>query len=282
MWAQIVGKVRLARAPMLNHWWQATLYLTARGLSTGPIPDGADAFQIDFDLVAHQLTIAGRRGVERFPLSSRPLPDFYDELFGRLRGLGLDTRIWPVPVELPMAIPFTDDPGHATYQPEIAGTLWRTFLIAALQLEAFRSGFLGKSSPVHLFWGSFDLALTRFSGRVAPPHPGGIPNLPDWVTREAYSHEVSSCGFWPGTPGGFERPAFYAYAYPPPNGYAQAAVGPGQAFYSAGLREFLLPYDEVCGADDPALLVNEFLQSTYAAAADRAGWDRAALERHGG
>jgi hypothetical protein len=280
MWAQIVGKIRLARAPMLNHWWQATLYLTARGLTTGPIPDGAGAFQIDFDFIDQMLVIAAGDGrTERMPLIARPLPEFYDDIFARLSSLHIGVSIWPVPVEVLVAVPFREDRTHSHYDPEIAERLWRILLVAAMQLEASRKGFLGKSSPVHLFWGSFDLALTRFSGRTAPPHPGGIPNLPDWITREAYSHEVSSCGFWPGTAGGFERPAFYAYSYPSPAGYGEANVRPAEASYSPALREFLLPYDDIRTAADPAQLVQDFLQSTYDAAASLGAWDRATLER---
>ena len=212
-------------------------------------------------------------------LESQPLPEFYAELFALLAELGIDVRIWPVPVELADAVPFTEDTDHSIYEPEIAERFWRILLIADMALTQFRGGFLGKASPVHFFWGSFDLAATRFSGRRAPEHPGGVPHLADRVTREAYSHEVSSCGFWPGTSGGFERPAFYAYAYPEPAGFAAAAVRPAQAFYSASLREYLLPYDEVRLLADPAAAVQDFLQTTYAAAADLAGWDRASLER---
>ena len=279
-WCQIVGKIRIARAPMLNHWWEATLYVTARGLTTSLIPDGSRSFQIDFDFLEHQLLITTTDGrMEATALQSRPLPDFYAELFGRLAALGIDVRIWPVPVELPDAVPFPEDPGHSTYRPEIAERFWRMLVVATMALEEFRGGFLGKASPVLFFWGSFDLAYTRFSGRKAPLHPGGIPHLPDRVTREAYSHEVMSCGFWPGTPGGFDRPAFYAYAYPMPPGFDEAAIAPAQAFYSPTLREYLLPFDDVRAAPDPAALVLTFLQSTYEAAANGGGWRRAELER---
>ena len=282
-WAQIVGKIRLARAPMMNHWWQATLYVTARGLTTSLVPDGSRAFQIDFDFVDHRLIVATSDGGTRdMRLESQPLPEFYRQLFALLAELSIDVRIWPVPVELADAVPFTDDMNHSIYEPEIAERFWRILLIADMALAQFRGGFLGKASPVHFFWGSFDLAATRFSGRPAPMHPGGVPHLADRVTREAYSHEVSSCGFWPGTSGGFERPAFYAYAYPEPAGFAAAAVRPGQAFYSASLREYLLPYDEVRLLADPAAAVQDFLQATYAATADLAGWDRASLERAAG
>lgn len=280
MWSQIVGKVRLARAPMENHWWQVALYLTARGLTTSAIPDGNRAFQIDFDFIDHRLVIDtsnGRR--ETLPLAPRPLADFYAEFMGRLRALGIDAHVWPVPVEVVEAIPFPGDQGHSFYDADVAARLWRILLIADMALKRFRSGFLGKSSPCHFFWGSFDLAMTRFSGRRAPEHPGGIPNLADWVTREAYSHEEWSSGFWPGTAGGFERPAFYAYAYPEPPGFAEAEARPPAARYDKTLREFLLPYDDIRASGDPWAAVDAFLQTTYRAAADRGGWPRAELER---
>lgn len=280
MWAQIVGKVRLARAPMLNHWWQATLYVTARGFSTGLVADGNRAFRIDFDFVAHRLIIETTDGkCDAMRLASQPLADFYNELSGKLSALGIAVHIWPVPVEVATPVPFLEDRDHSVYRPEIAEALWRILVIADMALTEFRAGFLGKASPVHLFWGSFDLAVTRFSGLRAPPHPGGIPHLPDRITREAYSHEVSSCGFWPGTAGSFERPAFYAYAYPSPPGFDAAPVGPRQAYFSAELKEYLLPYDGIREAPDPGGLLREFLQSTYAATADLGGWNRAELER---
>ena len=280
MWTQIVGKVKLARAPAANHWWHVALYLTPRGLTTSVIPDGARAFQIDFDFLDHRLIIVtSDGGHEEMRLAARPLPAFHEEFFGRLAALGIDVRIWPVPVEVVDAIPFNEDRGHSEYSPEIAERLFRILLIADMTLAGFRNGFVGKASPVHFFWGSFDLALTRFSGRKAPEHPGGVPNLADWVTREAYSHEVWSCGFWPGTAGGFERPAFYAYAYPEPRGFAETPVRPGSASYSGNLREFVLPYDDVRREPDPAESVQEFLQATYEAAATLGGWERTRLER---
>jgi hypothetical protein len=280
MWTQIVGKVRLARAPKQSHWWHVPLYLTARGLTTSPIPDGSGAFQIDFDFLGHRLVIStSAGGRDEMPLAARPLRDFYTDFFARLGALGIEVSIWPVPVEVIEAVPFTRDAGHSRYDPEVAQRLWRILLIAGMALERFRDGFLGKASPVHFFWGSFDLALTRFSGRAAPQHPGGVPNLADWVTREAYSHEVASCGFWPGTAGAFERPAFYAYAYPEPAGFSAAAVRPAQAYYATALREYLLPYDDVRQLPDPAAAVHDFLATTYRAAADLGGWDRANLER---
>lgn len=280
MWTQIVGKIRLARAPMLNHWWQATLYVTARGLTTSLIPDGSRAFQIDFDFIDHRLLVTTSDGkAELMPLAARPLPEFHADLFGRLAALGIDVHIWPVPVEVAEAVPFLEDPGHSAYQPEIAERLWRILVLADMVMAEFRGGFIGKASPVHFFWGGFDLAVTRFSGRKAPEHPGGVPNVADWVTREGYSHEVASCGFWPGTAGLVERPAFYAYAYPEPKNFAAAEVRPEQAFYSAALKEYLLPYDAVRQLPDPAAAVRAFLQTTYAAAADLGDWDRASLER---
>ena len=280
MWSQIVGKVRLAKAPHQNHWWQATLYLTARGLTTSPIPDGDRVFQIDFDFVDHTLVIAasdGRREV--MPLASRPLRDFYAEFLSRLAAMKIEARIWPVPVETAEAIPFTEDSGHSEYRPEIAARLWRILLIAEMALKDFRAGFIGKTSPVHVFWGSFDLAMTRFSGRPAPVHPGGVPHLADWVTREAYSHEVWSAGFWPGTAGGFERPAFYAYAYPEPPGFSAAGAGAEAASYNPAMREFLLPWDALRQSSNPSGEIARFLGATYRAAADLGGWPRATLER---
>ena len=280
MWTQIVGKVKLARAPMSNHWWNIALYVTPRGLTTSNIPDGDRAFQIDFDFFAHRLAIAvSDGGREEMTLASRPLPDFYEEFFARLRALRLDTRIWPVPVELPEAVPFTEDGGHSDYRPEIAERLAQILGLADAALRSCCNTFLGKVSPVHFFWGSFDLAMTRFSGRRAPEHPGGVPHLADWVTREAYSHEVASFGFWPGTAGGYERPAFYAYAYPEPSGFAAATVQPDAAFYSGTLREYLLPYDAIRGDPDPAAAVQAFVRSAYRAAASLGGWDRVSLER---
>jgi hypothetical protein len=280
MWTQIVGKVKLARAPFTNHWWHIALYLTPRGLTTSVLPDpAAGAFQIDFDFLAHRLIIAtSDRRYEEMQLTSLPLSEFYEDFVERLSSLGIEARIWPVPVEVVEATPFPEDHGHSDYRPEIAEELHRLLLLAKMTLAEFCEGFIGKCSPVHFFWGSFDLALTRFSGRKAPEHPGGVPNLADWVTREAYSHEVWSCGFWPGTACGFERPAFYSYAYPEPPGFAKAVVRP-PASYITTLREFILPYDEVRSESDPGAAVRRFLKATYEAAADLGGWDRPALER---
>ncbi len=281
MWSQVVGKVRLARSPRENHWWHVALYLTARGLTTSPIPDGSGAFQVDFDFLDHRLVIAtsdGRR--EEMKLSDiRSVADFYAGFMERLAALGINVAIWPVPVEVVVAVPFAENGGGCVYVPEVAERLWRILLLADKALKRFRGDFLGKASPSHFFWGSFDLAMTRFSGRPAPKHPGGVPNLADWVTREAYSHEVWSAGFWPGTAGGYERPAFYAYAYPEPAGFSAATVAPAAASYNTTLREYLLPYDSIRTLADPGEAVAAFLQSTYDAVADLGAWDRAQLER---
>lgn len=277
MWAQIVGKVRLAQAPMLNHWWQVPLYVTSRGLCTSSMPYGSDSFEISFDFLDHQLRLQTSRGAVRsIALESKPVADFYREFMAALRALGLEIKIWTMPVEVPDPIPFDRDDTHHTYVPEQAQRFWRVLRQADRVLQQFRSGFLGKCSPVHFFWGSFDLAVTRFSGRPAPPHPGGIPHMADWVTRQAYSHEVSSCGFWPGG-GPVPEPVFYAYAYPEPEGFKNYRVPP-PAYYSNDLHEFLLPYAAVRQAQNPDAMLLEFAQRTYEAAADSAGWDRKALE----
>jgi hypothetical protein len=278
-WAQIVGKVRLARMPWINHSWHVTLYVTSRGLTTSPIPDGTRSFQIDFDFVDHQLPIRTSDGQMRsVPLCPQSVADFYRELMARLRDLGVEAAINGRPNELDDATPFAEDDRHASYDGEAANRCWRVLLQAQRVFTAFRARFLGKCSPVHFFWGSFDLAVTRFSGRPAPRHPGGVPHLPDWVVREAYSHEVSSAGFWPGG-GAVPYPAFYSYAYPEPDRFRQAPLGPSGAFYSSELREFLLPYDAVRTAASPDQALLEFLEGTYRAAADLGGWDRSALER---
>jgi hypothetical protein len=281
MWSQVVGKVRLARAPRENHWWHVVFYLTARGLTTSPMPDGSRTFEIDFDFIDHRLVIATSDDLrEVVPLSSMSVADFYAEVMARLAALKIDVKIWPVPTEVVDATPFTKRTAVSEYRPEIAEQMWRIFSIADMALKRFRGDFLGKASPSHVFWGGFDLAMTRFSGRRAPEHPGGIPNLADWVTREAYSHEVWSAGFWAGTAGSFERPAFYAYAYPEPAGFAAAPVE-APALYHPTLREFLLPYDEVRTLRDPSAAVAEFLRVTYQAAAESGRWPRDELERRG-
>jgi Family of unknown function (DUF5996) len=279
LWTQVVGKIRLALAPMVNHWWQVPLYVTCRGLTTSPVPYGSRMFQVDFDLTDHRLLIQTSDGREEsFPLRPCTVADFHAEVMGRLRALGIEVRIWTTPVELEHPIPFEADREHAAYDAEYAHHFWRVLAQADRVMGAFRARFLGKVSPVHFFWGSFDLAVTRFSGRPAPRHPGA-PNVADCVTREAYSHEVSSCGFWPGG-AGFDA-VFYAYAYPQPPGFAEAAVRPAAASFSRDLGEFVLPYDALRRTEAPDAALLDFLQSTYEAAADLAGWDRAALERAG-
>jgi Family of unknown function (DUF5996) len=278
LWTQVVGKIRLAHAPMINHWWQVPLYVTCRGLTTSPIPYGGTSFQIDFDFIDHTLIIETSRGaIETITLGPRTVADFYMEVMGRLRGLGLPTRIWTMPVEIPDAIPFEQDRTHASYDPEYAHRFWRILLQTDRIFTRFRAQFLGKVSPVHFFWGSFDLAVTRFSGRAAPRLAGSSPNLGDWVMQEAYSHEVSSCGFWPGN-GGFGKAAFYSYAYPEPPGFAAAPMTPNATYYDKTLGQFILPYDAVRQATSPDSDLMQYLVSTYEAAATLGQWDRAALE----
>jgi len=279
MWTQIVGKVRLVQTPWTNHSWHVPLYATARGLSTSPIAYGGTVFEIAFDLLDHQLVIQSIDGRRRsVPLESRSVSDFYEAVFENLAALDLDIRIHTTPSEVPDAIPFENDTKHRHYDPVYASRFWRALIQIDRVFKEFRARFIGKCSPVHFFWGSFDLAVTRFSGREAPPHPGGVPNFPDWVAREAYSHEVSSAGFWPGG-GGIEYPAFYSYAYPTPDGFSKRGIRPAAAFWSNPLGEFLLPYDEVRTASSPDDVLLEFLQTTYEAAAECADWNRAALER---
>ena len=278
MMTQIVGKVRLAQAPHINHWWQVPLYVKPRGLTTNSMPHGTAAFQIDFDFVAHRLVIQTSDGGERvIKLEPRAVADFYAEFTDALSSLGLRVKIWPTPVEVASPVPFDRDREHASYDSEYVRRFHRALLQSERVFQQFRSGFQGKCSPVHFFWGSFDLAVTRFSGREAPPHPGA-PGVADSVTREAYSHEVSSAGFWPGGPEGTDA-LFYSYAYPEPEGFKSHHVAPPAAGYSEELREFVLPYEAVRTADDPDAALLEFLQTTYEAAAEHARWDRAALER---
>lgn len=278
LWTQVVGKIRLAQAPPMNHWWQVPLYVTSRGLTTSPIPYGARTFQIDFDFIDHCLAIQTSDGArESFPLRPQSVADFYREVMSRLRLLGLNIQIRTTPVEIPNPVPFERDQAHHAYDPDYVHRFWRILVQADRIFTAFRARFVGKASPVHFFWGSFDLAVTRFSGRVAPPHPG-VPNMADKVTREAYCDEVSSCGFWPGGVG-MERPIFYSYAYPAPVGFSEARVRPGAAFFSRALGEFILPYDDVRQAVSPDEALLHFLQSSYDAAANLAHWERARLER---
>lgn len=276
MWTQIVGKIRLAHSPLVNHWWQVTFYVSPRGLTTSSIPYRNRLFDMEFDFVDHVLAIrTSDGGSGSVALASKSVAEFYDETFTALRQLGIDTRISATPNEVDPAIPFAQDHQHASYDAEAANLFWRQLIQAHRVINDFRSHYIGKVRPVHFFWGSFDMACTRFSGRPAPEHPGGAPNCADWVMVEGYSHELSSCGFWPG---GGEEGAFYAYAYPEPEGFADYPVGPDAAFYSKDFRQFLLPYEAVRTSAEPDRDLMNFLQSTYAAAADLAGWDRAALE----
>jgi hypothetical protein len=278
LWTQVVGKVRLARTPWLNHSWHVALYVTARGLTTSPIPDGVRTFQIDFDLIDHVLRISTSDGVRRqLALAGQSVASFYSAVMADLAELGIDVTIDELPNELPEPIRFSQDNRHASYDPAAVRRFFQMLASADRVFKQFRTGFLGKASPVHFFWGSFDLAVTRFSGRRAPRHPGGVPHLSDAVACEAYSHEVSSAGFWPGS-GAIDYPAFYSYAYPEPAGFRATKVHPEAAFFSEALGEFILPYDAVRLAAQPDQALLEFLQSTYEAAANAAKWDRAALE----
>lgn len=279
LYTQVVGKVRLAREPIVNHWWNVTLYVTARGLTTSlmPHPD-AGGFQIDFDLLDHELRASTVDGAVRtLPLEDRPVAEFHDAVMSMLDELGVATEIWPVPVEIEGAIPFTEDRDHHRYDPDAVQRFWLALVRIERVLKEFRKEFVGKASPVHLFWGALDLAHTRFSGRTAPPHPGGAPNCGPHVMWEAYSHQVSSCGYWPGPPG--EEGTFYAYAYPEPPGYRDATVEPAGARWDDELGEFVLPYELVRTAPDPDAALLAFVRSTYVAAASTAKWDRDALER---
>ncbi|QJU54224.1 DUF5996 family protein [Herbiconiux sp. KACC 21604] len=269
MFTQIVGKVRMAFAPMVNHWWQVPLYVTARGLSTGAVPYRGDVFDIEFDLLAHRVSFRRSDGRESvFALEAMPVSEFYRRVFAALAELGVEATIHARPNEVDPAVPFEDDHENCSYDAEAITAFWRQLIQAERVLTVFRSRFTGKVSPVHFFWGAIDLAVTRFSGREAPRHPGGVPNCPDRVMVEGYSHEISSAGFWPG--GGAEG-AFYSYAYPGPEGFAEWPVPEG-AFFSAELGEFLLPYEVVRAADDPDALVLEFLEATYEAARTLGHW----------
>ena len=279
LWLQIVGKVRLARSAWINHSWHVTLYVTAKGLTTSPIVTDSRTFQIDFDFLDHRLVIQTSDGGEQgFALEPMSVAMFYTRLMEQLTELDINLRIHPFPNEVEDPIRFDRDHLHCAYDAAYANRFWRALLQADRVFKIFRSSFIGKASPVHLFWGAPDLAVTRFSGKLAPLHPGGVPNLPDWVAREAYSHEVSSCGFWPGG-GTIDYPAFYSYAYPEPVGFSRAPVRPDAAFYSPELREFILPYDAVRRSESPDQMLLDFLQTTYEAAADLGNWDRSSLER---
>jgi hypothetical protein len=281
MWTQVVGKIRMVQMPWINHSWHVTLYLTPRGLTTGPVPYGERTFQVTFDFHDHQLRIETCDDELRLvPLQDQTTADFYSSVMEALCDLDLRVRVYQRPNEVVTAIPFSEDHVHKSYDPEAAQRFWRVLLQAHRVFEQFRARFLGKSSPSHFFWGSFDLAVTRFSGRSAPAHPGGIPNLPDSVTREAYSHEVSSAGFWPGGDN-VPFPLFYSYAYPTPAGFADAEILPTSAYWSPELGEFVLPYEEVRTSANPDGTLLEFLESTYQAAARLGGWDVHALEATG-
>jgi hypothetical protein len=278
LWTQIVGKLRLARSPWLNHGWHTTLYVTSRGLTTSPIPYEERTFELEFDFIEHRLDIRSSDGRhEAVALRPQSVATFHRLVMEALRRLDLDVRITRKPSEVLDPIPFAEDEVHRSYDTEYAHRFWLALVQVDRVFKIFRTRFTGKASPVHYFWGAGDLAVTRFSGRRAPEHPGGIPNLPDSVTREAYSHEVSSCGFWPGS-GAIDYAAFYSYAYPAPAGFAEAPVGPESAFYSKEYGEFVLPYERVARAASPDETLLEFLQSTYEAAATLAAWNRAELE----
>jgi hypothetical protein len=276
LWTQVVGKVRLALEPMVNHWWQVPLYVSARGLTTSLMHAGARGLEIEFDFIRHTLDLRTSDGQSRaVPLEPRSVASFYEETMAALDDLGVHVHVLARPVELPEAIPFARDTTHAAYDPAAAHRFWLALVQAHRVMTVFRGRFVGKASPVHFFWGADDLAASRFSGRRAPTHPGGVPNCADWVQQMAYSHEVSSCGFWPG---GSTEGSFYSYAYPEPGGFAEWHVAPDSAYYDKSLGEFILPYSVVRTADDPDGTLLAFFQSTYEAAADLAAWDRRALE----
>lgn len=278
LWTQIVGKIRLAREPWLNHSWHVPLYVTVRGLTTSPMPAGDRAFQIDFDFIDHVLWVRTSDDHSRqIMLAPKSVAEFYQEVIEALAELRLDTPITTLPCEIAGGVAFDKDNVHASYDSEYANRFWRILLSTQAVFSRFRTSFLGKVSPVHFFWGSFDLAVTRFSGRSAPLHPGGVPRLSDAITREAYSHEVSSAGFWPGG-GPINHAAFYSYAYPAPDGFSSAPAGPSEAYFSKELGEFLLPYDAMRTTTDPEAMLMSFLQSTYEAAARLGKWDRDTLE----
>ena len=278
-WTQIVGKVQLKLTPLVNHWWNVTFFVTSRGMTTPPIPYGTRTFEVVFDLVQHRLLIECSDGrSEAIDLVPMSVADFYGAFMDRLRRLDVAVHIWTMPSEIENAVPFDQDRVHAQYDPVYAQRFWRALLQSDRVLKDFRTRFIGKASPVHFFWGSFDMAVTRFSGRRAPPPTGTTPNVASWVMAEAYSHEVSSCGFWPGN-GGYGRAAYYVYAYPEPPDYGRTKLATADAFYDRNLGQFILPYDAVRRSPDPDALLLGFLQETYVAAAEQAQWDRKALER---
>jgi hypothetical protein len=278
MWSQVIGKIRLLFSPWINHSWGVALYVTSRGLTTSPIPYKAQAFTIDFDFVHHVLRINTSMGeTHAFKLEPMTVAEFYSKTMKTLLGLGIKAEIYTRPVEVVEAIHFELDDKHAGYDAHVVNRFWKALVLITQVFTDFRTRFIGKASPVHFFWGAFDLAVTRFSGRTAPKHPGGVPHCPDWVMEEAYSHELSSAGFWPGA--GLGKPAFYSYAYPEPEGFRTCAIKPEAAYYSENMGEFILPYEAVQMDPNPDKIILSFLQSTYQAAADLGGWDRSALER---
>ena len=278
-WTQVAGKTRLALTPLINHWWNVTFLVSARGLVAPANCYDRRPFDIVFDFVDHELRITASDGrSESFALRPMTVADFYAAFMARLHRLGIDVQIWTMPSEIEDAVPFEADRAHAQYDRDYVERFHQVLLQSARVMNDFRARFVGKASPVHFFWGSFDLAVTRFSGRAAPPPKGTTPNVASWVMAEAYSHEVSSCGFWPGN-GGYGRAAFYVYAYPEPAGYGDTPLQTPEAFYDKTVGQFILPYDAVRQAGDPDARLLGFLQETYAAAADLANWDRAALER---
>lgn len=280
-WVQMVGKTRLALAPPINHSWHVTLYPTARGLTTSPMPYGDRALEVELDFVEHRLLLRTSDGGDRtLLLAPRSVADFYREYVTALESVGIRVPIRPVPSEMEDELPFHQDQQHRAYDPDAANRCWRILLRSAAVIQEFRGRFIGKCSPVHFFWGAFDLACTRFSGRRAPVHPGGVPHLPDRIAREAYSHECISAGWWPGG-GPVPEPVFYSYTYPEPPGYPDASVLPGAARYNRDLREFVLPYEAVRTAAQPRQMLLSFLQSSYEAGATLGGWDRKELERAG-
>lgn len=275
MWTQMVGKVRMALSPKRNHWWEVALYVDARGLTTSPIPYPDGIFELRFDFISHRLTLESSNGAtDSLRLEPRPVADFYADFMAMLARAGIQVKIWTMPVEIPDPIRFEQDRVHASYDPDYANRFWRILASVDTVAQEFRSGFIGKSSPVHFFWGSFDMAVTRFSGRLAPERPGA-----DAMTREAYSHECLSAGFWPGSAASGSDAVFYAYSAPPPEGFAQSVVRPGKAFWSTQFSEFLLMYEDVRQAQSPEGTLLDFFQSAYDAGANLAKWDRASLER---
>jgi len=279
-WTQIVGKTRLAFTPLVNHWWNAPLYISARGLTTSLIHEADFAFEVEFDFLKHVLEIrTSKSQIVQLPLRPQSVAEFYAEYMAVLKALGIDAAIYPVPVEIEDATPFAEDHTHASYDPDYANRVWRILVESSRVFEQFRARFVGKSSPTHFFWGSFDLALTRFSGRRAPEWSGAAPHVAAWVMKEGYSHELISAGFWPGAKGIIEEPVFYSYAYPEPAGFAEATVDPASARYDATMKEFFLPYEAVRTAPSPDAMLLDFLQTTYEAGATLGNWDRAALER---